>query len=102
MSQDADCGVAVTFEMELKEQAVEPMIKGFAAALEETRAFPGCRSVNAYRSHEDPNRIILLENWDSVEAYQKYIAWRTETGSMDGMVTALAKPSRPQFWSMVA
>jgi len=90
--------VKVTFVMELKEEAADAVCSSFGATLPETRAFPGCRSVNAFRSADNPNRVLLLEEWDSREAYEKYLAWRAEEGALDGMAEILAAPSAPEFW----
>jgi quinol monooxygenase YgiN len=90
--------VKVTFVMELKEEAADAVCASFSATLPATRAFPGCRSVNAFRSADNPNRVLLLEEWDSREAYAKYLAWRNEDGTLDRMAEILAKPSTPEFW----
>ena len=102
MAASADDVVTTTFEMELKPDFIDSMIAGFAQSLEETRAFPGCRRVHAYQSHHAPNRLILLEEWDSKKAYEKYLAWRKEGGMLDAMAQAFEGPSRPKFWTLVA
>ena len=58
-------GVTVTFVMNLKPEVTGPLLERFAEALPATRAFPGCRSVKVFLNDEDPNKIILLEEWDS-------------------------------------
>lgn len=95
-------GVTITFVMDLKPAIVEMMAQGFADALPATREFPGCRSVHAYRSNEAPNRLILIEQWDSREAYQAYLDWRQEAGMLDMLRDAMATPTAPEFWMRLA
>lgn len=90
--------IRVTFVMDIKAEAAEAVCASFEVMLPDTRAFPGCIAVNAYRSAEHPNRVILIEEWDSEEDYGKYLAWRSQDGSLDQMADFLAAPSQPQIW----
>jgi heme-degrading monooxygenase HmoA len=60
---------------------------GFEAAYLEVReviqSAPGCRSVRMTHGIEDPNRFVLLVEWDSVEAHEtnfrttdRFVTWR--------------------------
>jgi quinol monooxygenase YgiN len=91
-------GVKITFVLNLKPEVAEPVKSGFAEMLKDTRAFPGCRSVNIYQNDEDPNKIILIEEWDSRQHYEKYLAWRNEDGAMDRMGDILTSPTKPEYW----
>jgi quinol monooxygenase YgiN len=91
-------GVQVTFVMHLKPEATAPLLERFAEALPDTRAFPGCRSVDVFRNDEDPNKIILIEEWDSRTDHEKYMAWRNRDGTMDALAGMFSAPSRPEYW----
>jgi quinol monooxygenase YgiN len=91
-------GVTVTFVMNLKPEVMEPLLARFEEALPDTRAFPGCRSVKVFRNDEDPNKIILLEEWDSREDHEKYMAWRNEDGTMDALAGMFTSPTKPEYW----
>ena len=60
-----------------------------------------------YRNQADSNRIMLTSEWDSYEDYEKYSAWRAESGRRLAGVPAsempvlLASPS-VQFWDVRA
>lgn len=75
-------GVSITFDFQLKLEAVEAFVGGAQGMLQGTSDFPGFRSIRVVRHKDDPNRVLFIERWDSEEAYRKYIAWRTETGTM--------------------
>jgi quinol monooxygenase YgiN len=91
-------GVKITFVLNLKPELSEQISAGFAEALKDTRAFDGCRSVNIYKNDEDPNKILLLEEWDSREHYEKYLAWRNKDGAMDNIGAVLTSPAKPEYW----
>ena len=94
-------GVKITFVLNLKPEVTEQMCAGFSEMLKDTRKFPGCRSVNIYRNDEDPNKIILLEEWDSRQDYEKYLAWRNEDGALDKMGEVLTSITKPEYWPIL-
>lgn len=97
-----DSGVTITWALNLKPEIAEAMGEAFARELPNTRAFPGCRNVAAFRSHEAANRIILIEQWDSREAYQAYLDWRQEQGLLEVMRQSLESVTQAEFWSALA
>jgi quinol monooxygenase YgiN len=70
----------VLLEAKARAGSVEPMKKFLGERLPETRAFDGCRDITACLSSEDGRTFVFVEHWDSSEHYEKYLAWRTETG----------------------
>ena len=70
---------------EFLEQAMLP-------ALEETRAFDGCESIETYVDADNPDHVILWEKWASREQYEAYIAWRMATGFVE-VVAPFMDPS---------
>ena len=41
-----------------------------------TRAWKGCQSLDCYESHDDSNKIVIWQKWDSKEDQQSYIKHR--------------------------
>ena len=74
----------ITLEMPVKPDMLEDYLNILKGALVETRAYEGCRSVTTLVDQETSS-IVLVEEWDSVEDQQAYIAWRVETGLMDAI-----------------
>ncbi len=72
-------------ELKVKPEAVEKTREWFSANLPDTRAFEGCVSILMVQNQEDPTDLMIIEQWDSPEAYQKYIGWRTERGDIKAM-----------------
>ena len=70
----------VLLEAKARADAVERMKTFLEKRLPETRAYDGCRDITAYLASEDRRTFVFVEHWDSSEHYEKYLAWRTETG----------------------
>ena len=47
-----------------------------------TRAYDWCQNINLTLHVEDPHKFVLTEVWDSKEHYEKYLAFRTEDGTV--------------------
>ena len=76
--------VMITLEMPVKPDMLEDYLNILKGALVETRSYKGCRSVTTLIDQETSS-IVLLEEWDSAEDQQAYIAWRVETGLIDAI-----------------
>ena len=48
--------------------------------LPDTRAFDGCIELHVYQE-EGTDSLTLVEDWVSLEHYDRYLAWRAEQGS---------------------
>lgn len=89
--------VFVTLDIELKPEAADAFCDGFQQMLEDTVKFRGFRYIRVVRHTENPNRVFLFEEWDSVADYETYIAFRTERGDMD-MLGQIAVSSKLDYW----
>ena len=90
--------VTVTLDLFLKPEATEEFVGMLAEMLPDTRAFQGCQGVAVVRNQDDPNQITLIERWDSRADQERYIAWRTETGAMNGAAEASAAPIKMTYF----
>jgi quinol monooxygenase YgiN len=48
-------------------------------ALADTRSFNGCEQAVAYRDQDDPDRVIVWQQWASRADQEAYLAWRFES-----------------------
>ena len=74
--------VSVLLEGTLKDGLVEQFTQICTDAFSVTRAFDGCQNINLTLNVENPNNYVLTEVWDSKEHYEKYLAFRTEDGTV--------------------
>ena len=82
--------MATTVLLELKAKAGtgNDLVGVFKEILPDTRAFDGCQGVDVLQNADDGDVLVLVERWDSREHYEKYLAWRTETGALAGLLEA--------------
>jgi quinol monooxygenase YgiN len=89
----------VMAEFHCNEGMGELLVPGLMESLSDTRAFDGCESVETYVDQDDPDRVYLWEKWTTRENYEKYIAWRIETGMLEALAPVLVKPMTPTHLS---
>ena len=74
--------VSVLLSGTLKTGLVDQFSGICTEAFHVTRAFDGCQNINLALHVEDPHKFVLTEVWDSKEHYEKYLAFRTEDGTV--------------------
>lgn len=86
----------VVLEIQLKPDMIDTAKGAFKEILPDTRAYDGCNSVNVVENQDAPGNLVLIENWESRAKYEKYLAWRAETGVLDqlGAMTSAAPSIR--------
>ena len=65
-----------------KTESLDLLKQSMKDALPDTRAYPGCISVDTYLE-ESTNTIHLIEDWETLEHQKQYLNWRVETGLLD-------------------
>jgi len=69
--------------------------------LGDTRAFDGCKGITVQRNMEESANVLLVEQWESRAHYDKYLAWREETGVLGKIVDLLEGPPNIRYYSDV-
>ena len=85
----------VIAEFKAQPGKAEELTNIFNEALVDTRAFDGCLSIDLYYE-EKTNTFTMLENWESLDHYEKYLQWRIDTGIAD-----LLNPILESGWDSV-
>ena len=93
--------VLVLLEVQVKPESIADMKSYMADILPDTRAYDGCQKLDMYFNTEDTGNIVLVEYWDSRVHYEKYVAWRTETGVMDKIGTMLVGPPSIRYFERI-
>ena len=91
----------VLLEVKAQEDKVEALKATFKAILGDTRAYEGCQSVVVKQQQDDPTVMVLIESWDSREHYEKYFAWRQESGALAALGEMLAGPPNLRYFDDV-
>jgi quinol monooxygenase YgiN len=71
----------VSLELKLKPEAVQTLRDTLPAMLPDTRKYPGSKDVRFYLQKDYPTVAVAVEHWKTSGHYEKYLAWRTETGA---------------------
>jgi quinol monooxygenase YgiN len=58
----------------------ESILAELKQRLPETRTYPGAISVKTYRDKDNPNLVIVTEEWESRDQFNAYNQWRTDRG----------------------
>ena len=74
--------VSVLLSGTLKDGLVEQFTEICSEAFHVTRAFDGCQNINLTLNVENPHKYVLTEVWDSKKHYEKYLAFKTEDGTV--------------------
>lgn len=75
--------VSVLLEGVLKEDQVEKFTELCKEAYKVTRAYDGCHEINLTFNVENNNNFVMTETWESKEHYEKYLAFRTQDGTVE-------------------
>ena len=82
--------VSVLLEGVLKEGLVDEFIGICKGAYPVTRAYDGCQGINLTMNVENSRNFVMTETWDSKQHYEKYLAFRTEDGTV-GAITSMCE-----------
>ena len=82
----------VILEVKAKPGTGDELVAFFRSILPETRAHEGCTSVDALQNSDDADNVVLVEDWETREQYEQYLAWQRERGTSDRLMEALAEP----------
>ena len=93
--------VVVLLEMQVKPEAVNEVKAQLKQILPDTRAYAGCQEIDIYGNLDDSGNLVFYERWETREHYQKYLAWRTETGVLNALSAKLAGPPKIRYYERV-
>ena len=74
--------VIITLEAEIQTGKKESLLTMLKKYLPETKAYEGFIDITI-NTQKGSNHVLFYEKWETVEAYEAYLSWRTETGVMD-------------------
>jgi quinol monooxygenase YgiN len=82
--------VIALLELRLKPDSLDSAYQVLREILVDTRAFPGCESVEVLIDNADPAHVIAKEIWASQEADAAYRAWRASDAGASALGSVLA------------
>ena len=94
--------VLVLLEINVKPENVNDVTNFMRDELHATREFEGCNGLTVHSSQDDPNTLVLVEDWDSRPHYEKYLGWRTERGDLEKLAGWLQGDPSIRYFDNVA
>lgn len=90
--------INVIAEISLRPEAAEQGIAEFQGILPDTRTFDGCLGVELLVSQDEPGHIVLVEKWESRAHHERYMSWRSESGSSSVSRDIFVAPVRLSYF----
>jgi len=75
--------ILVIADLNLKPERLEDFTVFMENYLPHTRGYDGCNELTIHKNQDDPTNLVIVEDWDSRQIYEKYLVWRTERGDME-------------------
>ena len=92
--------VTVILEVKAKPGTGDNLVSVFRQILPDTRSYDGCISLELIQNQDDPDVLIAYEWWETREHYEKYFAWRKETGALDTLGPLLVDAPNIRYFNL--
>lgn len=93
--------IKVILEIKSKPECIAELKSTLEKILPDTRGYEGCVEVRVVDNQDDPLNLILIETWESRKHYEKYLAWRTETGALVALGKLLSQPASIRYFDNI-
>jgi quinol monooxygenase YgiN len=90
--------VTVLFEVQSKPESIDDLRSTLKNILPDTRSYDGCLRVKVVGNQDDPCNVVLIQTWASRRHYEKYFAWRTETGAIEALGAMVSQPPTIRYY----
>ena len=91
----------VLLEGKAKADAIETLKTALPTLFPDTRAYEGCEGITAY-VNGDGRTVVFVEYWETQAHYERYLAWRTETGAIANLASMLEAPPSIRHFGEIA
>jgi len=73
--------VTITIAFRAADGKRDELVDAMVSVIPDTMAFAGCETIQFVESKEEAGSLLLIEDWESLEHYARYKAWRAESGT---------------------
>ena len=92
-------GVVVTVTWLVKDKCIDETIAMLKTFFIETQRRIGFREIRLMLNSVEENSVILLEEWDTIDDFQSYIKYRTESGDLSNLLKMAATSPQISIWN---
>ena len=87
----------VILEITAKEDSTSDVMSMLETALPETRSYDGCGDLTVH-FNKDTRTFVLVDYWQSKAHYERYLAWRKETGVFGNLALLLEAEPKIRYF----
>jgi quinol monooxygenase YgiN len=98
MTDDKVQDLLVVVELAIQPDQADAYARRLTEAFAATRAYEGFRHIEAHRNQDASGEFLILEKWASREHYERYIAWRRSTGTLDRLASICVRPMTVRYF----
>jgi quinol monooxygenase YgiN len=84
--------LVLLFELRVEPSKTEEFLAYVAQEIAASRNFEGNRRFDILVDRNEPGKIVFYEEWESVEARQRYWSWREARGDKEKLQQYLLSP----------
>ena len=92
--------VLCTVTSVIKPECVDEFAKTLGGMFAETSTHDGFINIRLLKSDIAENEFILLQEWETAQHHQAYMAFRAEQGDLDRLATMTAGPMLIHYWDV--
>ena len=93
--------IQVIVELDVKPDHRNELLALFANLLQQTRARDGNEGVRVLSELDPSTKILLVEQWLSLNDYEKYNHWREQRGDLAMLGIMLNKPASRRYFNFI-
>jgi quinol monooxygenase YgiN len=92
-------GVIGTVTWSLRPELTDACVEALSGMFAVTRTHAGFRNIRLLRSEIEPDTLILIQEWDSVQDHLNYMRFRAENGDIDRLTAMTMSPPQIGYWA---
>ena len=93
-------GVVATVSWSIKPELTDRFIALLGGMFAVTRTHKGFRNIRLLRSDVDPNRFLLIQEWDTTEDHRRYAQFRADRGDTAKLLDMSASMPELDYWGL--
>ena len=83
----------------IKPECVDEFVEILGGMFSDTRTHDGFINIRLLKSDTTENEFILLQEWETKQHHQAYMAFRGEQGDLDKLAAMTAGPTPVHYWA---
>ena len=91
----------VLLEFDLKPDAIDTFKALLVKHLPDARTFAGNEYAQVIENQGTPGNIVIIEIWQTRQHFEKYLAWRAETGVLGLLAACCVSEPGVRFYETV-